>query len=365
MNIEIPFFPLSKYHNDLEKDYVSSEIRKLFDKGSFILDDSVDLFESEFANFVGSTFSVGVGNGFDALKLAIKLYDFPKNSEILVPTNTFIATPLAVTDCGLNFIPVDVNYNTMNIDLDDLESKITKNSVAMILVHLYGNPVNLDHAKEIADKYNLKVIEDCSQAHGSSFNGKKIGSSDNICCFSLYPTKNLGAAGDAGIITTNSKEQYDKLRSLRNYGSSVKYHHELLGINSRLDSIQAIYLNFKLKSLKKEIERKKVIAKKYYSKLDSEKFILPIIDPLNECSWHLFVIKSRLRDKLSEYLLEKGIQTMIHYPIPCHKQLCYSKLNYQTLTVAEKLSREILSIPMNHYLMDDQIDYIIHNMNKF
>lgn len=365
MRVKIPFFPLGRYTSLEDRKKLSKEFINLLEKGNFILGDNVALFESEFAKIAGSKYAVSVGNGFDALKLSLKVFDFTAGSEVLVPANTFIATPLAVTDCNLKFIPVDVDYNSMNIDFKDLESKISKKTVAVIPVHLFGNPVDLFKLNILAKRYNLKIIEDCSQAHGSKFNEVPIGSSGNLCCFSLYPTKNLGAFGDAGIITTNSKSLYEKLLALRNYGSLVKYKHKLKGVNSRLDEVQAIFLSHRIKNFYKELNYKSKIAQLYLNSLDKNKFKLPVISKKCVSSWHLFVIKSQNRNALQSYLSDQGIQSIIHYPIPCHKQQCYSELNSYSLKTTEKLSKEILSIPLNPLMSESDVRYVIECMNKF
>lgn len=302
---------------------------KLFDKykenfdifiksGWYVLGGQVSKFEDEFAKFCNTKHCIGVASGLDALILAIDAFDFPKDSEIIVPANTYIATILAIVRNGFKPVLVEPDINTYNIDTSKIEDKITKNTKAILVVHLYGKACEMDKVLDISNKYDLKIIEDCAQAHGAKFKGQKVGSF-GIGCFSFYPTKNLGALGDAGAITCDDNEYKDKIKSLRNYGSNEKYYNEDLGYNSRLDEIQAGFLSIKLEILDDITNYKRELAKLYLENLD-DRFIKPIVDEDYFDVYHIFNIRYENRDELKEYLLDNGVKSEIHYPLAPNKQ---------------------------------------------
>lgn len=318
------------------------------ESGWFVLGKEVNNFEIEFAKYCGAKYCVGVANGLDALTLALRAYDFPKDSEVIVPSNTYIATILAVVNAGLKPILVEPDIETYNIDVKLIEKAITTKTKAIMPVHLYGKMCDMPKILEIAEKYSLKIIEDAAQAHGAAINGKKVGAWGDITAFSFYPTKNLGALGDAGAITTNDEELADKIRFLRNYGSNKKYHNEFVGVNSRLDEIQAAFLRVKLPYLDKINEHKNELAKIYYKKLEDLKFVLPKKQDGFFDVYHIFNIRCDKRDELKKYLELRGIKTDIHYPIPPNKQIAMKGILDKTETsISEEIHKTTLSLPIS------------------
>ena len=318
------------------------------ESGWFVLGKEVNNFEIEFAKYCGAKYCVGVANGLDALTLALRAYDFPKDSEVIVPSNTYIATILAVVNAGLKPILVEPDIETYNIDVKLIEKAITTKTKAIMPVHLYGKMCDMPKILEIAEKYSLKIIEDAAQAHGAAINGKKVGAWGDITAFSFYPTKNLGALGDAGAITTNDEELADKIRFLRNYGSNKKYHNEFVGVNSRLDEIQAAFLRVKLPYLDKINEHKNELAKIYYKKLEDLKFVLPKKQDGFFDVYHIFNIRCNKRDELKKYLELRGIKTDIHYPIPPNKQIAMKGILDKTETsISEEIHKTTLSLPIS------------------
>jgi len=358
----INFMNLKKFNAQFRPE-IDEKISNILDKSYYILGQECNFFEKEFSEYIGVKQCVTTGNGYDALNLILRSLDL-KGKEILVPSNTFIATVLAITNNNYKPIFVDID-ETYNINPDLIEDKITNDSCAILPVHLYGNVANMKHINEIAQKYDLKVIEDACQAHGAIYHDKHAGNLSDAAAFSFYPSKNLGGLGDGGAVTTNDEELAKKIESMRNYGSSEKYLHEYEGVNSRLDEIQAAILRIKLKQLDKtNIERRK-IAKYYLSNISNSKIILPI-EPKDEKShvWHQFVIRTENRKELIEKLSKANINTMIHYPIPIHKQKAYSRYNNLNLDFTEKISNEILSLP-NVTISKEEQDYIIGVINEF
>lgn len=318
------------------------------ESGWFILGNEVNSFEMEFAKYCGAKYCVGVANGLDALTLALRAYDFPKDSEVIVPSNTYIATILAVINAGLKPILVEPNIETYNIDANLIEKAITVKTKVIMPVHLYGKMCDMPKILEIADKYSLKVIEDAAQAHGATINGKKVGAWGDVTAFSFYPTKNLGALGDGGAITTNDEELANKIRALRNYGSNKKYHNEFVGVNSRLDEIQAAFLRVKLPYLDKINEHKNKLAKIYYEELDNLKFVLPKRQEGFFDVYHIFNIRCDKRDELKKYLEVRNIKTDIHYPIPPNKQIAMrSILDKIEAPISEEIHKTTLSLPIS------------------
>lgn len=351
--------------NQRFKSEIDLAISEVLESGWYLLGEKNKAFEENFAKYCETKFSIGCANGLDALHLAIRAYDFPKDSEIIVPANTYIASILAISNCGLKPILVEPNLETYNIDADLIEAKITEKTKAIVVVHLYGQAVEMEKIWELAKKYNLKIIEDCAQAHGAIYQGKKVGNLGDIGCFSFYPGKNLGALGDGGCITTNDEEMATKIRAIANYGSLIKYENIYKGLNSRLDEIQAAILDLKLQFLDADNQQRREIAKIYRENIKNEKIILP--KPYEEEShvWHLFVIRTKDRDKLQEYLKIKGIQTLIHYPIPPHKQNAYKEWNNLSFPITEKIHKEVLSLPISPVMNKEEAFYIVQILNEF
>ncbi|MCS6820657.1 MAG: DegT/DnrJ/EryC1/StrS family aminotransferase [Microscillaceae bacterium] len=334
-------------------------------KGWYILGEQVRLFEEEFAKYCQAKYCVGVANGLDALILALKAFEFPAESEIIVPSNTYIATILAIVQCGLKPVLVEPDIRTYNINPDLIEKKITTNTRAIMPVHLYGKPCDMPKIIKIAQKYDLKIIEDAAQAHGAHIHGRMIGSWGDITCFSFYPTKNLGALGDAGAVTTNNQELAEKIRTLRNYGSKVKYYNELIGYNSRLDEVQAAFLRIKLKRLNEIIQHKRQLANIYFENL-SDKFIKPIQQENFFDVFHIFNIRHQQRNRLRQYLLENGIKTEIHYPVPPHRQKAMQNiLENKSYPIAEEIHDTTLSLPCSFCHSKQEILEVIDCLNKF
>lgn len=364
--MKIPFVSFEPMHKEIGNE-ILSKFKEVYEKNWFIQGKEVKKFEEEFALFCGANYCVGCGNGLDALYLILRGYDIGFCDEVIVQSNTYIATALAVSYVGANLIFVEPDLLTYNINPDLIEKAITNKTKAIIAVHLYGQPADMDKIKDIAEKYNLKVIEDSAQSHGALYKGKKVGSLADASGFSFYPGKNLGALGDAGAIVTNNKELADKVRALGNYGSDKKYHHIYKGTNSRLDELQAGFLSVKLKYLDKWNNDRKRIAKMYLDGIKNCKIILPFVPNYTEPIWHVFIIRTEKRDELQSYLNSKGIGTLIHYPIPMHLQPAYKELGLKKgdFPIAEKISNEVLSIPMWYGMKDDEIEYVIDKINEW
>lgn len=338
----------------------------VLNSGWYILGQSVTAFEAEFAEYVGTKHVIGVASGLDALILGIKVFEFPEGSEILVPSNTYIATILAIIQSGCIPVLIEPDANTYNIDPKLIEQKITNKTKAIMPVHLYGKCCDMISIKEIAIKYDLKIIEDCAQSHGAMLDNKQTGTFGEIGAFSFYPTKNLGALGDAGAITTNDSELAEKLLYLRNYGSKIKYHNKYIGFNSRLDEMQAAFLSVKLKKLDEINQHKRTLANTYFEHIDASKFQLPVIDERYFDVFHIFPIISENRDQLKVYLLENGIKTEIHYPIPPHQQEGYSHFFKNELyPISEYLHQSELSLPISYFHTVKDVQYVAEILNKF
>lgn len=364
--MKIPFVDLKPMHNEIE-DELNLKFKSVVDRSDYILGDEVASFEKDFAKYCESNFCIGCGNGLDALFLILKAYDIGNGDEVIVPSNTYIATALAVSYVGATPVFVEPTLESYNINPDLIEEKITSKTKAIMAVHLYGQPADMDKINLIAKKHNLKVIEDAAQAHGATYKGKKVGSLSDAAGFSFYPGKNLGALGDAGAITTNDEELAKKIRALRNYGSDYKYHHIYKGHNSRLDEIQAAFLSVKLKRLDRWNDERRNITNKYMNGITNELIKLPEVDKNCSPVWHLFVVRCDYRDELVEYLEQNGITTVKHYPIPMHEQEAYRDLNLDStdLPLAKEISDTVLSLPLYYGLKNDQIEYVINVINKF
>jgi len=365
--MNIPFVDLKAQYKSIKTE-IDESIKKVIDGCSFILGKDVEGFEKKFADFCNSKFCVGVASGTSALCLALKALDIKQGDEVITSANTFIATALAIDYTGAKPVFVDIDENTYNIDVSKIESAITSRTKAIMPVHLYGQPCEMDTILNIAKKHNLYVIEDACQAHGAEYKGKMVGSLGDIGCFSFYPGKNLGAYGDGGAVVTNNKEMDEKLRMLRNYGQKVKYVHLIKGFNSRLDSMQAAVLNVKLNHLEKWTEMRRKNTKLYDKLLkDVKGVIIPKEAEDVKHVYHLYVIRVKDRDGLAEYLKSKGISTVIHYPIPLHLQKAFSsmKLKEGDFPVTEKISKEVVSLPMYPEISNVQINYVCSAIKEF
>jgi len=359
----IPFLDLKSINAQYREELIEACI-KVIDSGWYIQGNECKEFENEFANFCGTKYAIGVANGLDALTLIIRAYKemgiMSDGDEVIVPSNTYIASILAISENGLIPILVEPDINTYLIDASKIEEKITLKTKAIMPVHLYGQVCEMDKINEIASKYNLKVIEDSAQAHGAYYKDKKAGNLGDASGFSFYPGKNLGALGDGGAVTTNDNKLADVIRALGNYGSEKKYENIYKGTNSRIDEIQAAMLRIKLRHLDDEIKQRKKVAHYYLDNIDNDNILLPQIkDPKNHV-WHLFVIRTEKRDKLQKYLSDHGIQTLIHYPIPPHKQNAYKEWNSLKFPITEKIHDTVLSLPISSVISDKEVNYIVN-----
>ena len=359
----VSFLPMQK---EIEKE-VLLKFEDLYHKSIYIQGHEYELFNKEFAEYCGVKYAVGVGNGLDALMLILRACNIGQGDEVIIPSNTFIATALAVTYVGATPVFVEPILEEYNINPALIEEKITSKTKAIIAVHLYGQCADMDEINKIAKKHNLLVFEDAAQAHGATYKGKKAGSLGLAAGFSFYPGKNLGALGDGGMVTTNDKDLATKVAALCCYGSDYKYHHIYKGVNSRLDEIQCGFLRIKLGHLDKWNENRKQIAKRYLSEIKNPKIVLPVVNKNNEHVWHIFAIRCNERDALEKYLNDLGIGTNKHYPAPMHLQGAYKELNMKKgdLPLAEEISSHELSIPMYYGMSDEDVSYVIDAINKF
>ena len=365
----IKFLDLQKINAQYQDEF-HQKMQLVLDKGWFILGNEVKQFEKDFATYTNSKYCVGVGNGLDALVLIFKGYIqlglIQKGDEVIVPANTYIASILAVLQADLVPVLVEPTLETYNINPDLILEKITSKTKAILPVHLYGQLCEMDKINAIAKQHNLIVVEDAAQSHGAILESR-IQNSEirNVQAYSFYPGKNLGALGDAGAITTNDEELAKILFSLRNYGSEKKYHNEFIGINSRLDEIQATFLNVKLPFLEEENNKRRSIAKRYLSEIKNDKILLPHWDFSTNHVFHLFVIRTENREALQEYLKQNEIETMIHYPIPPHKQKAFESWNTLSFPITEKIHDEVLSLPISPILTADEVSNIIQILNQY
>ncbi len=353
--MNIPFLDLRPLHEELRSELLQA-FERVLDSGWYILGNEVKQFEREFAAYCEAKHCVGVGNGLEALHLILRAYGIGAGDEVIVPANTYIATWLAVTYAGATPVPVEPDERTYNLDAAKIEAAITPRSKAIIAVHLYGQPSDMDAINAVAQKYGLKVIEDAAQAHGARYKGRRVGSLGDAAGFSFYPGKNLGALGDGGAVTTNDAKLADEVRVLANYGSRIKYHNEVKGFNSRLDELQAAFLREKLKKLDEWNARRKALASAYLDALQGSPLALPFVPDWADPVWHLFVVRSPNRDALQKHLADHGVGTMIHYPIPPHFQPAYAELGIPegSLPISERIHREVLSLPMGPHLLPEQ-----------
>jgi len=356
---KIPFLDVGATYVELKTD-IDIAIQKVLESGIYIQGEEVRAFESEFANYVGAQHCVGVGNGLDALRLALSAVGVSEGDEVIVPSHTFIATWLAVTQCGAKPVGVDAEMKGYNIDVSQIESAITSRTKAIVMVHLYGQPASIDDILDIARRYDLRVIEDAAQAHGAVYKGRRVGSHSDIVTWSFYPGKNLGAFGDGGAITTNDLEIANRIRSESNYGSLVKYEHNELGTNSRLDPLQAAILRVKLRKLDLWNERRRKIAGIYTEKLNSSKNITLPTPDAEGSSWHLFVVEVANRGKIMKAMNDAGIETSIHYPTPPHMQKAYSGQYSQSIFPrTTSLCTSVLSLPIGPHMTINSAETVL------
>jgi dTDP-4-amino-4,6-dideoxygalactose transaminase len=365
----IPLIDLVRQYHSIKKE-IDEAISKIMESGSFILGENVKAFEREFATYLNSKYAIGVGSGTDALHLALEAIGIAPRNEVITVSHTFTSTVFTIVQSGALPVLVDVDPVTYTIDPKLVERAITDRTKAIIPVHLYGQPADMDSIMEIANRHNLWVVEDAAQAHGAEYmGGKKVGSIGHAGCFSFYPSKNLGAYGDGGMIVTNDEEVAEKVSMLREYGQKNKYHHLMLGYNSRLDEIQAAILRVKLKYLEIWNEKRRKNAKVYNDLLKdmSDLINLPVEVKGRKHVYHLYVIRAKKREELREFLSVKGISSDIHYPIPVHKQPAYINLTKANtkLPVTEQLSSEVLSLPMFPELKEEEIKYVVDSIRQF
>ncbi|XFA72746.1 DegT/DnrJ/EryC1/StrS family aminotransferase [Thermosynechococcaceae cyanobacterium Okahandja] len=361
----ISFLDLGAAYYELKTE-IDGAIERVLSSGWYILGSEVEAFEAEWATYCGAKYAIGVGNGLDALILALKAMGVSQNDEVIVPSNTYIATWLAVSQCGAIPVPVEPDPRTYNINPEVIRKAITPRTKVILPVHLYGQPADLEPILSIARDYNLWVLEDAAQAHGAKYQGQRIGAHGDAVAWSFYPSKNLGALGDAGAVTTNNPDLADKIQILRNYGSRLKYVNEVKGVNSRLDPLQAAVLRVKLKHLNEWNQRRRKIAQLYLTELQSASLVLPFVSEKAEPVWHLFVIQASNRDWLQQKLEEANIHTLIHYPIPPHCQNAYRDLKYTkgSFPVAEKLANKMLSLPIGPHLKPDEALHVAYTLKK-
>lgn len=362
----IPFLDLGAAYRELKSD-IDTAVSRVLESGWYILGPEVEAFEAEWAAYCEAEHAVGLANGLDALILALRALDIGPGDEVIVPSNTYIATWLAVSGVGATPVPVEPDPATHNIDPARIEVAITQRTRAILPVHLYGQPANLDPLLDIARRHGLRVIEDAAQAHGARYKGRRIGAHGDIACWSFYPGKNLGALGDGGAITTNRADLADRIRVLRNYGSRVKYVNEEQGVNSRLDPIQAAILRAKLSVLDSWTERRHALAAEYTAHLRGTDLIPPHVPDWAEPVWHLYVVRTTRRQELQDHLSQAGIGTMIHYAIPPHMQQAYSalKIAHEALPLARDLANEVLSLPMGPQLAPDVPRHVAAALERF
>lgn len=364
----IPFLDLKAINKRFENEY-RQEFEEILDSGWFLLGKKATAFENEFATYCGTKHCIGVANGLDALIVILESYKhlglIKHGDEVIVPANTYIATIMAVTRCGLKPVFVEPDPSTFLLSGHGLEKHITSATKVIIPVHLYGQVCEMDPIWDVAKKHQLLVIEDSAQSHGAYYKAKRSGNLGDASGFSFYPGKNLGALGDGGAITTNDDQLAETIRAYRNYGSKIKYQHDVIGLNSRLDEIQAAFLSVKLKFLDNDNKRRQEIAAFYLQNIQNEAIKLPVCKSPEGHVWHLFVIRNAERKKLQEYLQSKNIQTLIHYPIPPHQQIGYKEFSNLSLPITESIHHEVLSLPIGPTLSHEEAQYICETINQF
>ncbi|MDJ0625431.1 MAG: DegT/DnrJ/EryC1/StrS family aminotransferase [Candidatus Caenarcaniphilales bacterium] len=365
-SLKVPFLDLQKVNSRFQ-DQFQDTLSAILDSGWFILGDKVEAFEKDFAEYCGVKHSVAVANGLEAIVLILKALNVEKGDEIIVPANTYIASILAISQVGAIPILCEPEENSFNINTLLIEEKITQRTKAIMPVHLYGQLADMAEIYNIAKKWKLSIIEDAAQSHGASKeNGKKAGNLSDAAAFSFYPGKNLGALGDGGAITTNDHSLMEKIKILRNYGSKFKYENLYKGFNSRLDEIQAAFLSIKLQYLDQDNQRRREIAEIYTNTIKNKHIRLPKKPAFTKSHvWHLFVLRTINRDDLQKFLTSKGIQTVVHYPIPPHKQRAYSEFNNLELPITERIHKEVLSLPISPVMSNEQVQYVVDCLNEY
>lgn len=367
MERNVKFLSLEAAYQELRSE-LDAAWQRVAKSGRYILGEEVEAFEKEYAEYCETEFCVGVGNGLEALQLILLAYGIGPGDEVIVPSNTYIATWLAVSHAGATPVPVEPEDTSYNIDPGQIEKSISERTKAILAVHLYGHPSDMDRIKKIAGKYGLKIIEDAAQAHGARYKGRRVGGLGDAAGFSFYPGKNLGALGDGGAIVTSDAELVEKLRMIRNYGSKHKYQNQVIGFNSRLDELQAAFLRVKLKKLDEWNSRRKSAALVYLHGLkDREDLVLPSSSEQVEHVWHQFVVRHPRRDELQDRLSHSGVETLIHYPVPPHLSDAYAGSGFSPrgLSVAERLAREVLSLPMGPHLERVDMNRVISGISRF
>ncbi|PKM77570.1 MAG: erythromycin biosynthesis sensory transduction protein eryC1 [Firmicutes bacterium HGW-Firmicutes-15] len=364
MQNSIPFLDLKAGYLEL-KDELNAAYERVMNSGWYILGSEVEAFESEFAAFCGTRYCIGVGNGLEALHLILRAYGIGPGDEVIVPANTYIATWLAVSQCGALPVPVEPVELSYNIDPARIEEAITPRTSAIMAVHLYGQTAAMDEINDIAARYNLKVIEDAAQGHGALYKGRRAGSLGDAAGFSFYPGKNLGAFGDGGAVVTSDEELFHRIKALRNYGSQIKYHNEVKGYNSRLDELQAAFLRVKLRKLDAWNQQRGRLAQRYLKYLNPDYYVLPFVPEWAEPVWHIFIVRSPQRDVVIKHLQDNGVGCMIHYPVPPHLQPAYAELEkgMRTYPISEIIHREVFSLPMWPQMTLQEQDRAIEVMN--
>lgn len=362
----IPFLDLAAATEEV-RPALDAAIAKVLSSGWFVLGREVEAFEGEFATSVAAKHCVGVGTGLDAIELALRALGVEAGDEVIVPSNTYVATWLAVTRVGATVVPVEPDIDSYNVNPSRVEEAITSRTRAIIAVHLYGLPAEMEPLRNIASRRGIWLVEDAAQAHGATYRGKPVGSLADAAAWSFYPSKNLGALGDGGAVTTNEPEVADRVRLLRNYGSRVKYVNEVVGFNSRLDELQAAALRVKLPHLPDWNDRRRHVAQSYLAELADLPVVLPRVDAGGDHIWHLFVIRSDERNGLQGHLTTQGVQTMLHYPVPPHLQEAYRYLGLRegAFPIAERIHRECLSLPMGPHLTEDQVGVVVEAIRAF
>ncbi|WP_077616673.1 DegT/DnrJ/EryC1/StrS family aminotransferase [Caenibacillus caldisaponilyticus] len=364
--MKVPFLDLKKI-NERFREAIDAAMDRVLESGCYVLGDEVESFEREFAAYCGVEHCVAVGNGLDALTLIIKAFGWSDDDEVLVPGNTFIATFLALSHERVRPVPIEPRPDTYTIDPEWIEANITSRTKAILPVHLYGRPAEMDAIHEIADRHGLIVIEDAAQAHGALYKSKRTGNVGHAAAFSFYPGKNLGALGDGGAVTTNDPELAKKIRALRHYGSHKKYRHDYKGVNSRLDALQAAVLRVKLPHLDEDNNRRRTIADIYLKQIKNPYISLPKPPESTDVQpvWHLFAVRTPYREALQTFLRERGIDTQIHYPIAPHRQPAYREWHSLSLPITERLHQEVLSLPISPVMTDEEVQYVTEAVNRF
>ena len=362
MNLD--FLNLAKINNRFRSE-IDIRIKNILDKGWYLQGEENERFASDFAAYCGTKYALGVANGLEALSLLIRAHGFGPGDEIIVPANTYIATILSISENGCTPVLVEPSLDTYNIDSDKIEAAITQRTRAIMVVHLYGQAVRMDKVWELAQKYNLKVFEDCAQAHGAYYLDKRVGNLSDAAAFSFYPGKNLGCMGDGGGITTNDETIFSKIKALANYGSDRKYHHIYKGINSRLDEIQAAILDIKLQYLDADNDHRRKISLFYRQNINNPCIYLPQTYAEESSVWHVFVVRTEHRDDFQRYLAENKIQTIIHYPTPPHQQLAYEEMKNMSYPITEKIHREVISLPISPVMTIEEAQYVVDIVNNW